>query len=211
MSVVKRFFARPDGVGAPLNIYMFSPRRLLAHLAGFVRDPGYTIARLRVMAYQLRHPDAPWLTAEVVAWLDRHLTPDKRGFEWGSGGSTVWFARRLGALVSVEHVPGWHADVSRRLADAGLGHVDYRLLDGDGPASPYVRAIADFPDAHFDFILVDGEQRMACMAAAAPKLRPGGLLVLDNADQFPPPPGVEGLRYAPTNNGVWRTDVYVRD
>lgn len=207
----KRFFARPYGVGAPLNIHMFFPLRLLGHVATVIRRPRYALDRMLVMLFQLRHPDAPWLTAEAVSLLKERLRLDTSGFEWGSGASTLWFARRMGHLVSVEHVPAWHADVTRMLGAAGLTNVDYRLLATSGAPSPYVEAVAAFPDGHFDFILVDGEQRLACMAAAVPKLKRGGVLVLDNADQYGDIAGVAELRRRPTFNGVWRTDLYFRD
>src|SRR5216683_1716714 len=44
-------------------------------------------------------------------------------------------------------------------------------------------SITAFPDESFDLVLVDGrDERVACVESAAPKLRRGGLLVLDDRD-----------------------------
>lgn len=155
--------------------------------------PGYVVDRLRVALYQRRHPDHPWLTAQAVAILDTWLKPADEGLEWGSGRSTVWFARRVGRLTSVEHHPEWHERVGRLLAFEGVADkVDYRLLpDGasEQPTSAYVRTAQDIPDGSLDFALVDGVARASCAEAVLPKIRPGGLLVIDNANWFLPPAG----------------------
>jgi predicted O-methyltransferase YrrM len=39
------------------------------------------------------------------------------------------------------------------------------------------------PDQSFDVIVADGRARPACLRVAMPKLKPGGLLVLDNAER----------------------------
>ena len=70
-------------------------------------SPRYLASRVAVTLYEWRHPDAPWLTRAAIAWLEAHLRPEHRGFEWGSGTGTLWFARRSASLVSVEHArPG---------------------------------------------------------------------------------------------------------
>ena len=44
-------------------------------------------------------------------------------------------------------------------------------------------ALTGYPDAHFDFALVDGTDRAGCVASVLPKLRPGGWIYLDNSDK----------------------------
>src|SRR5688572_27506537 len=56
----------------------------------------------------------PWLPAAAVSFLDDKLA-GLSVFEWGSGGSTLWFAERARSVVSVEHDPVWFAQ--------GLAHL----------------------------------------------------------------------------------------
>jgi len=42
--------------------------------------------------------------------------------------------------------------------------------------------LSAFQDGSFDFALVDGKQRAACMQAIIPKLKPKGWVYLDNTD-----------------------------
>lgn len=160
--------------------------------------PRYVADRVRLAVHQRLHPDAPWLTAEATALLDEWLEPTHVGIEWGSGRSTLWFARRVRHLVSVEHHAGWHATVSAQIAEERLMNVDYRLHPCQPErvetpewiaammASDYVRAVDTFDARAVDFALVDGMYRSACALAVLPKLRSGGLLIVDNVNWFLP-------------------------
>jgi predicted O-methyltransferase YrrM len=154
--------------------------------------PRYVVDRVRVLAHERRHPEAPWLTAAAVALLERSLEPAAVGFEWGSGRSTVWFAKRVSRLVSIEHDPNWYAEVTRRLAQQGLlskvSYYRFTVDDFADSAQPYVAAIAGHQDDQLDFCLIDGvaELRGQCALACLPKLRSGGLAIIDNANWFLP-------------------------
>jgi len=203
---LRRFFRKPEGVGAAPSIYMFTPRHLLYLLKTLLTKPRYFYHRLLVIYYQFRKPTAPWLTIDAIIMLEQILTKEMTGFEWGSGRSTVWLASRLKSLVSVEHNADWYAIVRRDLAASGCTNVDYRL-SGE---SSYADEIRSFPDGIFDFILIDGEARFACISAAAVKVKPGGYIFIDNADTGYDVTPLDRFSYHPTDNGVWRTDVYTR-
>lgn len=131
----------------------------------------------------------------AVRFCERHLRADMVALEWGSGRSTPWFARRVGSLVGVEHDPTWHERVARRLREAGLGNVDLRLVSIDPDPEraqsdywrnpPYVRVADEFADESLDFVSVDGVYRQACVAVILPKLKPGGLLLVDDTRWLP--------------------------
>lgn len=63
--------------------------------------PFYVAGRFQNWLYEKRHPDHPWLSPGAIAWLEQNLRPHMRGFEWGSGRSTLWLARRLTSLTSI--------------------------------------------------------------------------------------------------------------
>lgn len=157
--------------------------------------------------FQRTYPDTPVVVANASVLLNAWLRPTDRAFEWGSGRSTIFFARRVGHLVSVEHDPDWHGEVCRRLEAEGLaGKVDYRLVPAPGGQmdepedSPYARAIDAVPDASLDFVIVDGQMRLRCAERALGKLKPMGLLVIDGANRYLPNPFEGGH----TTLRVWR-------
>ncbi len=204
------FFDKPDGVGAQLNIYMFTPRNLLKILTTLISQPRYFLNRLRVMIYQQTHPNYPWLTAESIKLIESFLSKEKIGLEWGSGRSTVWFAQRMAKLISVEHNEEWHKRVLTIIDNKKIENVDYRYVSIENDCSAYSQQI-EKEGEKFDFILVDGECRSECLTAAAKQIKPGGYLVLDNADLDYGIPDLtsEGFEIIRTDNGVWRTDIYI--
>lgn len=141
--------------------------------------------------------DRPWVVYEAAEWLNGLLEPEWSVFEWGSGVSTLFFARRVQRVVTIEHVDAWRARVAERLEREGLTNVDLRCVppdpaderadaEADGAERAYARyagAIDAEPDRSLDLVMVDGRARALCIEHALPKLRPGGWLVLDNAER----------------------------
>lgn len=152
--------------------------------------PRYIYDRSREKFYRASHPDTAWLTPAANEILDSWLGKEDKGLEFGSGRSTLWFARRVRELDSVEHQAGWHARVSEMLKESGLENVRYHLHVRDADDNPgdsdYVR-VADRMDAHsLDFVLVDGIYREYCVRAVLDKIKPGGWLVIDNVNLYLP-------------------------
>jgi hypothetical protein len=185
--------------------------------------PLYLAGRIQNWLYEKRHPDHPWLAPDAIVWLEQHLCPDMRGFEWGSGRSTLWFAKRLASLTSIESDAAWCQQVTHMVRESGLTNVDLRHIPLEHPdaltyafdysplpANP--AAILGFPDASFDIVVVDGWYRPVCARAALLKLKPGGILLIDNTDWNDPPhvhvpkdwPLVHQSRNVMTETSIWR-------
>jgi len=139
-----------------------------------------------LLAHRRRSPArrVPWIAPEAVRRLDRLAEPGWRVLEFGAGDSTHWFAARAASVVSVETDRAWHARVAQDLASSRLDNCEL-LLRARGDVAAVAR---DFPDDHFDLIVVDcaesapGE-RIDCVRAAAGEVRPGGYLLLDDSDR----------------------------
>ena len=143
----------------------------------------YARDRIRAWRYRRKHPDLPWLTADANALLIEHLSPESRVLEFGCGGSTLFFARNCREVISIEHDPAWHRRVTRQLAQENLtAKVDLRLL----PPSSHAEAAAPIPAESLDLVLVDGVRRADCVLACMDKLKPRGLLVIDNINRHMP-------------------------
>jgi len=145
--------------------------------------PRYIGNRLRILAYERRHPELPWLTPRMVSTLASWLKPDDVGLEWGSGRSTIWFAGRVKSLTSVEHDESWYQGISSQLQQRGISNVDYKYCSDE---SAYVSVAESIPQESLDFCLVDGIARDRCAVAAVSRLKPGGILIIDNCNWFLP-------------------------
>jgi predicted O-methyltransferase YrrM len=202
------------------------------------RTPRYVCHRVRQLLYERAHPDDPWLTPTAIGLLGTLLRPADTGAEFGSGRSTLWFAARVAALTSVEHDIRWHEAVTARLKERGLGNVDYILAPDDQPLerggdSAYARTALAFPDASLDFALVDGHYRDYSAKFIMPKIKPGGMLIIDNVNWYLPcrskapnsrtaalGPATDvwaavgrqlaGWRTIWTSSGVWDTAIFIK-
>jgi hypothetical protein len=186
----------------------------------------------------------PWTTFTAIEHLQTHLRSGMKVFEFGSGGSTLFFIRQGAVVSSVEHEKIWHERVVRELASLKISGHDVRFVPpepaletqpGD-PSDPEVYATSDEVwrkysfrnyaaciDAHapetFDVILVDGRARPACVRHALPRLKPGGLLVLDNSERAEYAramalvdqmkwPRTDCIGPGPCNRYFWRTTIW---
>lgn len=147
------------------------------------------------------YDEVPWVTFRAIDWLDAYLKPDMSVFEYGAGGSTLYLAKRVRDVVSVEHDEGFYQLVQEILSKRSnhncqlLLHKPKPCEEGDHAFASYqetyrglcfesyVKAIDNYPDRSFDLVLVDGRARMACVKRALAKLKPGGALMLDNSER----------------------------
>lgn len=142
--------------------------------------------------------DLPWWTFAAIREADEFLKsrPDARVFEYGSGASTIWLARRSGSVISIEHDRDWHGVVSQQLCS--FPNATLRLIEPDPEPQAgylsekgnwagrsfreYVSAIDQEP-GQFDLIVIDGRARSACLRHSSNRLAPGGVIVFDNSNR----------------------------
>jgi hypothetical protein len=154
--------------------------------------PRYIFNRVNYMVYQKIYPGYPWLTQAANSILESLLKKSDIGLEFGSGMSTIWFAQRISFLTSVENNEFWYKKVKLMLDNKKIYNVDYILFHNDAnnlmaTQSQYIEIINKFPRHSLDFVLVDSaDHRAACANKVIEKIKPGGLLVLDNANWYLP-------------------------
>jgi hypothetical protein len=150
---------------------------------------------------------SPWLSFTVIKFLEVHLKSNMKVFEYGSGGSTLFFAKRTESVVSIEHHKLWFEKVNLYLKELKLKNIDYKLFEpendpefhkknisdpndfisGDAESvgkkyEKYVKSIEQYPDKYFDLVSVDGRARPSCCKHALLKIKKGGYLVFDNVE-----------------------------
>ena len=122
----------------------------------------------------------PWLPFPLIDQLAERIGPGSHVFEYGGGGSTLWFLDRGATVVTVEHHPGWADHLQREVTGDGWTLLQRGLEDD---AAAYVDAIGEYDDDSFDLVVVDGRERARCAIAASAKVRPGGWLIVDDVDR----------------------------
>jgi hypothetical protein len=150
----------------------------------------------------------PWISFPAINFLIKNLTPDMRLFEYGSGGSTLFWSARVKEVICVEHNPTWYQKISNEFRSTGLDNIDYILQTGEAdehfqlksPDNPgdyissdallagqsfekYVRQIDRFPDGYFNVVIIDGRARPSCIEHAQRKVDEGGFMIVDNSER----------------------------
>jgi len=126
----------------------------------------------------------PWLVKEAVEFIEKNIKTSDTVFEYGSGGSTLWFAQRAQSVISVEHNREWYQRLKVKIPD----NVTLHFIAADSDAQrgyessnkQTFKAYTTFIDRLkcFDWILIDGRARIACMLHAVSKFK--RFLILDD-------------------------------
>ncbi len=144
----------------------------------------------------------PWLTYSCIKHLKHTADSTMAVFEYGSGGSTLFFANNVKSHIAVEHHQDWYGQVKRIITEKRLENVQLLFRPPRPIANPddaqytssdkdyadltfrdYCCAIDNFPDSSFDIVLIDGRSRNACIKHCIAKIKPGGSIILDNAER----------------------------
>jgi len=152
--------------------------------------------------------ELPWLNFPALDFLEQHIQPDFKVFEFGGGGSTLYFCKKTSEVTTVEDHAAWFKTLTDTVKAKnnhnwnglfiapepdphapGRSHInpdDFKSgakgLE-DVSYERYARAIDAYPDQYFDLVLVDGRARPSCIQQSVPKLKSGGLLVVDNTER----------------------------
>ena len=145
--------------------------------------------------------DLPWWSFGAIDHLESHLSSLSGKavvFEWGSGASTAWLAKRAAKVYSLEHDIEWSKTTKKLVSD--YKNVKLITVPPDGKMdvldsqfiskkpgyrglnfNSYVNAINKI-DEKFDLIAIDGRCRSACLKAAISKLKLGGVVLFDDSN-----------------------------
>jgi hypothetical protein len=150
----------------------------------------------------------PWLTFSAIDKINGIVNIEMRVFEFGSGGSTLFWSQHVRQVISVEHDKSWYERLKNELQHHNIGNVEYILAEAqddeeyndkriDNPEDfisgdtsfkgknfvSYVKQIDKYPDEYFDIVVVDGRARPSCIVHSLDKVKVNGFLIIDNAER----------------------------
>jgi hypothetical protein len=138
--------------------------------------------------------ELPWISYAAIDFLDGYLKPDMTVYEYGSGGSTLFFASRVARVTSTEHDPLWYSLVQTKLQAKSVTNANLQLVECDLSQTPdfencpYVQSLRD---TEADVILIDGledwskyNRRPICFALGETQFKQGGIIILDDSWRY---------------------------
>jgi SAM-dependent methyltransferase len=136
--------------------------------------------------------ELPFFSYAAIDFLRTYLQPDMSVFEFGSGGSTLFFAQLVKCVTSVENSGECFDEVVARVKEKNLVNVEIKLRPfnakdpRDFEESEYLQSISG---ETFDVIVIDGAEewtpvRPLCFRHAEQWMKPGGIIVVDDSWRY---------------------------
>lgn len=117
----------------------------------------------------------PWCTYPFIKFIEPRLKKDFTVFEYGSGNSTIWYAKKVKQIISVENDEAWFKVISKILpANAKLIYIKSDI-DGE-----YCRSVIK-QNIKFNIIIIDGRDRINSIKFSVNQLTDDGIIVFDNS------------------------------
>ena len=167
-------------------------------------------------AWMFKDPEGdwyPWYTESFLAELETWDVSDCDVLEYGSGWSTIWWAKRAKFVTAVENDPEWVETLKQEIAERGITNVDVIYE----PNPQYYSKIQGGAGRH-DIIVIDGIERVACTQTAFQVSQLGKTkIILDNANDPAMAPIFDMMRFnvrhsfPQPRHPDWLTDYWVVD
>ncbi len=129
----------------------------------------------------------PWMNFASISIIRQRLSKDMNVFEYGSGYSTLFYAKLAKSVFSVEHDDDWRTKIGPSLpTNATIVHV---ALDTNGCYCRSIEHVVNPPSV----IIVDGRDRVNCLKRSVDGMAGEAVIVLDDShrDRYGP-----GIAYA---------------
>lgn len=157
------------------------PARLAALLSyghkGYLHTIGWFKAFDSQQAIDQNGQPIPWVTYAFIDFIKPRLSKQMSIFEYGSGNSTLFYAKYAGRVVSVEHDEAWYRKIVKEKAENA--EMIFSQLDMNGVYSKKATSLGE----KFDLIIVDGRDRVNCCKHGVQALSANGVLILDDSER----------------------------
>lgn len=152
-------------------------RALVKNKESYLHKTGWLNSLIENVPVEEYGNPLPWMNYPMISLLKERLRKEHHVFEYGSGYSTHFFAKRANEVTSVEYDEVWYNNVKVQLPDNA--QVLFRTKDYDGG---YCRAILE-TNKMYDLVIVDGRDRVNCAKIALGRLKQEGVLILDDSQR----------------------------
>ena len=116
-----------------------------------------------------------WFNYSFISFLEKKLSKDFEVFEYGSGHSTIKFAKYCKNIISIDNDPNWYFFL-KNIQPKNSTLILQEDLDF------YPREITKFKKK-YDIIVIDGKRRNACSKLVLDYLKNDGVIIFDNLEK----------------------------
>ncbi|PIR60658.1 MAG: FkbM family methyltransferase [Candidatus Pacebacteria bacterium CG10_big_fil_rev_8_21_14_0_10_44_54] len=130
----------------------------------------------------------PWMTYPLVDFIIPRISNNLSVAEYGSGGSTIWWASKVKDVFAVEGDKFWYRKISKNLPINATIHFQ-SSLHKDKYAGAIIKS-----NKKYDIIVIDGRHRVRCSFVAVKQLTSGGVIIWDNTERKEYQTGIDLLK-----------------
>ncbi len=160
---------------------LLSPGKLKVLLSlgfkGYLADKGWFKAYETKSAIDENGNPIPWVTYSFIDFIKTRINKSQDVFEFGSGNSTLFYAKSVKSIVSVENDREWFNIISKQ--NLKNSKIIYCQLDRNGK---YAQSALN-TNQKFHITIVDGRDRVNCCKQAIHSLTEDGVIILDDSER----------------------------
>lgn len=174
MKPIRKYFTLPIiAMLKKMDLYsIYSLRK-----SGPLRDDGWFRSFKEEASVDANGNPIPWITYPAIEFLKKRIKKEMSVFEYGCGGSTLWWASMVNEVISIEHEKSWYQRILPTIPNNVS--IEYVPLEYGGE---YSRQILNYKD-RFDIVVIDGRDRVNCGFNTVDALKHDGVIIWDNSDQ----------------------------
>ena len=151
-------------IGGPIQLLLDS---------GVLED-GWFKSYYTRQSVDLRGNPIPWCTYSFLKFIEPRLKEHFNIFEYGCGNSTIWYAKKVNSIKSVEHNKNWFELIVSNLP--GNAKVVLIELNENGNYAKEVLV----ENKKYEIIIIDGVERNNSVKFAMTGLTEDGVIIYDN-------------------------------
>ncbi len=170
MDMLKKILRSNRFTGTLLNIYALYLR--------YLKNIGWLESTYTRNSVTLNGDPIPWISYSALDFLNKKMQSATFDiFEYGSGNSTIWFAKRAKKIISVEHDSAFYNFMKDRIEKLpNTTYIHKGLEDG------YSKEVLNYKNA-FDLVVIDGRERVLCAKNSIGTLKKEGIILWDNSER----------------------------
>lgn len=159
---------------------------LMLHKDGFLYETGWKRSLYEGMPVDKSGNPIPWLTYSFIDFITERIKSESILFEYGSGNSTLFFAKKVAKVVSVEHDNAFYELLKNKMPE----NVNYNYCKLEEDKYP---AFIKKTNLKYDLIVIDGRQRVKCAINSVEYLKENGVIIWDNSLRLKYSEGIDFL------------------
>ena len=126
--------------------------------------------------------EIPWMSYSAIEFLKKYVNKRQKIFEFGSGSSTLFFAKNCQEVTSLETNKFWQNIIKKRLEDKNLDNSKIYLME-DGLDNQNYEIFLHKLKKKFDIIIIDSIKRYKCSINILDFLNKDGIIILDDSER----------------------------